>query len=167
VHRDHHIGRLHHDDDMALRLDAELIDRLVGDGRSDDVSAADIDAYVRGGRALFHFDDGTLDLVACTDAHGDSFQMLGRARQRRALLARIEEAGPTSHWTTRLRRKWRAILAHFDTAGIAAPGKSHGLASGAVSTWRQSVGNCASVSGGRGFGGLAGGFGCSTESLNQ
>jgi hypothetical protein len=28
---------------------------------------------MRGGRTLLHFDDGALDLVACTDAHDESF----------------------------------------------------------------------------------------------
>src|SRR5260363_433921 len=43
----------------------------------------------------------------------------------------------------------------------------HCLASAAFSTVLQSAGICASVIGGRGFGGFGGGFGCSTESLNQ
>ena len=31
--------------------------------------AADVDADMRSGRALFYFDHGAPDLVACTDAH--------------------------------------------------------------------------------------------------
>ena len=41
------------------------------------------------------------------------------------------------------------------------------FASGAFSTALQAAGNCAIVIGGFGFGGTFGGFGCSTESLNQ
>jgi hypothetical protein len=41
------------------------------------------------------------------------------------------------------------------------------FASGAAKTCRHAAGNCASVIGGFGFGGIFGGFGCSTESLNQ
>jgi hypothetical protein len=41
------------------------------------------------------------------------------------------------------------------------------FASGAANMSRQAAGICASVIGGFGFGGSAGGFGWSTESLNQ
>ncbi len=43
----------------------------------------------------------------------------------------------------------------------------YGFASGAASTALQAAGNCASVIGGRGFGGFSGGFGWMIESLNQ
>ena len=43
----------------------------------------------------------------------------------------------------------------------------YGFASGAANTSLQAAGSCASVIGGFGFGGSFGGFGCSTESLNQ
>jgi hypothetical protein len=46
-------------------------------------------------------------------------------------------------------------------------GKRHGFASGAAKTCRHAAGSCASVIGGFGFGGIFGGFGCSTASLNQ
>src|SRR5581483_8518250 len=69
IHRDHDVGRLDHDRDVALGLDAELVDGLVGDRRRHDLAAADIDADMRGGGALGHFGNGTLELVACTDAH--------------------------------------------------------------------------------------------------
>jgi hypothetical protein len=48
-----------------------------------------------------------------------------------------------------------------------AAGRDHCLASGAASTALQAGGNCASVIGGRGFGGFGGGFGRMIESLNQ
>ena len=44
---------------------------------------------------------------------------------------------------------------------------AYGLASGAANMSRQAAGICASVIGGFGFGGSGGGFGWSTESLNQ
>ena len=37
-------------------------------------------ADVRRGRALLHFDDGALDLVACTDAHGEILNYIPRFR---------------------------------------------------------------------------------------
>lgn len=43
----------------------------------------------------------------------------------------------------------------------------HCFASGAANTCLQASGNCASVIGGRGFGGSFGGFGWMIESLNQ
>src|ERR1700687_59794 len=69
IHRDHDVGGLHHDGHLIFGLDAEFIDRLIGDRGGDDLAIADIDADMRGGRALLDFDNGALDLVACTDAH--------------------------------------------------------------------------------------------------
>jgi hypothetical protein len=43
----------------------------------------------------------------------------------------------------------------------------YGLGSGAANTSRQAAGICARVIGGFGFGGFSGGFGWSTEALNQ
>ncbi len=48
-----------------------------------------------------------------------------------------------------------------------ATARHYRFASGAARTCRQAAGNCAMVIGGFGFGGTFGGFGCSTESLNQ
>jgi hypothetical protein len=48
-----------------------------------------------------------------------------------------------------------------------AAGCGYCFASGAANTCLQAAGNCASVIGGRGFGGTFGGFGWRTESLNQ
>ena len=48
-----------------------------------------------------------------------------------------------------------------------APCPPYGFASGAARTCRHASGNCASVIGGFGLGRNFGGFGCSTESLNQ
>jgi hypothetical protein len=59
------------------------------------------------------------------------------------------------------------ILAHFKAAGIVHWRDAYGLASGAANISRQAAGICASVIGGFGFGGSGGGFGWSTESLNQ
>jgi hypothetical protein len=69
VYSNHDVGSLHDDGDVALGLDAQFIDRLVGDRGGYHLAVADIDADVRRGRALLHFDDGTFDLIACTDAH--------------------------------------------------------------------------------------------------
>src|ERR1700692_611038 len=69
IHSNHDIRGLHDDGDMAFGLDTQFIDRLVGDRGGDGLAVADIDADMRRSRALLHFDDGTLDLVACTDAH--------------------------------------------------------------------------------------------------
>src|SRR5262249_39572623 len=67
VHRDHDIGSLDDDRDVALGLDAELVDRFIGDRGRHDLAAADIDADMRGGGALGHFGHDALELVACTD----------------------------------------------------------------------------------------------------
>src|ERR1700721_759545 len=77
VHRNHHVGSLHHHGDVTLGPDAPLVDRLIGDRGGDDLAIADIDTNVRGGRTLRHFDDGALELVACTDAHDESFSISG------------------------------------------------------------------------------------------
>src|SRR3954449_4589624 len=83
VHRDHHIGRLDHHRDLPLRLDAEVVDRLVGDRGGHDRTVADVDTDVGRRGALRDFDDRSLDLVACTDAHGLS-QWLARATKPHA-----------------------------------------------------------------------------------
>src|SRR6478736_564447 len=44
VHRNHDVGRLDHHRDLALRLDAEIVDRFVGDRRRHDRAVADVDA---------------------------------------------------------------------------------------------------------------------------
>jgi hypothetical protein len=44
---------------------------------------------MRGGRALFHFDNGALDLVACTDAHDGSSTLF----IPRMTTARIDKSG--------------------------------------------------------------------------
>src|SRR5260370_37550314 len=72
VHCNHDVGGLHHDGHFICGLDAEFIDRLIRDRGGDDLPIADIDADMRGGRALLDFNDGAFDLVACTDAHGGS-----------------------------------------------------------------------------------------------
>jgi hypothetical protein len=60
---------------MTVDLDAEFVDRLVGDRGGDDLAVADIDADMRGGRPLLDVDDGALELVVCADAHDESFKM--------------------------------------------------------------------------------------------
>src|SRR5579859_2908541 len=64
---------------MAVGLDAQLVHRLVGDRGGDDLAVADIDADVRGGRALLYVDDDAFELVTCTDAHGGSHTIQPRA----------------------------------------------------------------------------------------
>src|ERR1700733_5773905 len=88
IHRDHDVGGLHHHGNGALGLDAQFIDRLIGDRGGDDLAVADVDADMGSGGALFHFDDGAFDLVACTDAHGGSFCMIPRMT-----MARIDKSG--------------------------------------------------------------------------
>src|SRR5436305_12362960 len=56
VDRNHDVGSFHHDSCLAAGLDAEFIDRLIGDRGRDDLAASDIDADMRRGYALLHFD---------------------------------------------------------------------------------------------------------------
>src|SRR6185369_11079055 len=70
VDGNHDVGSFHHDRRLAAGLDAEVVHRLIGDGGGDDLATSDIDADMGRGCALLHLDDGTLALVACTDAHG-------------------------------------------------------------------------------------------------
>src|ERR1700761_8382300 len=69
VYSNHNVGSLHDDGDVAFGLDAQFIDRFVGDRGGDGLTVADIDTDMRRCRALLHVDDGALDLIACTDAH--------------------------------------------------------------------------------------------------
>src|SRR5262249_41266124 len=80
VYPNHDVGGFHHDGRLAAGLDAEIIDGLVSDRRGDDLTAADIDADMRCGRAFPYLYNGTLDLVACTDAH-DGPHNAGRAQE--------------------------------------------------------------------------------------
>src|SRR3984885_15372996 len=59
VYSNHNVGSFHDDGDMAFGLDAQFIDRLIGDRRGNDLTVADIDTDMRRGRALLPFDDGT------------------------------------------------------------------------------------------------------------
>jgi len=79
---DHDVGSLDHRGDLAASLDAEIIDGFIGDRGSHDLASADVDADMRGGGAFLDFDDGTLDLIACTDAHEKSFASLSRVWRR-------------------------------------------------------------------------------------
>ena len=45
---------------MTLGLDAEFVDRLIGDCGSDNLPVADIDPYMGGGGAFFDFDERCL-----------------------------------------------------------------------------------------------------------
>jgi hypothetical protein len=89
---------------MALGLDAEFIDRLVGDGGGDNLALADIDANMRGGRALLHFDDGAFDLVACTDAHDGSLEPRAVKPRTRGLSNRMKGWDRRPRGAARLRR---------------------------------------------------------------
>ena len=53
IDRDHDVGGLYHDDDLAARLDGEVIDRFIGDRGGDDLAVADINTHMRGSRTLF------------------------------------------------------------------------------------------------------------------
>src|SRR5262249_5149150 len=65
---DHDVGSLDHHSDAILHLDAKIVHGFIGDRGGHDV-AANIDADMRGGRALFHFHDDAPDMVACPEAH--------------------------------------------------------------------------------------------------
>src|SRR5437764_15268430 len=82
IHRDHDVGRLDHDGDVTIGLDAEVVDRLVSDRGGDDLAATDIDATMGCGCAPLPFDAGALDPVACPRAH-DGFPPSCRGWSRR------------------------------------------------------------------------------------
>src|SRR5580692_7294748 len=102
---------------MAFGLDAQIIDRLVGDRGGDDLAASDIDADVRGGRALLHFDDGALDLVACTDAHGGPHGVALAHGIAARPLVQDEKPGPPSQMPLALTARENPTLAHFQAEG--------------------------------------------------
>ena len=52
----HHVRRLDDGVNLVADLEAEIVDSLVGDGGGDD-GAVDVDANMRGGRALLDVDD--------------------------------------------------------------------------------------------------------------
>src|SRR5262249_54107933 len=83
VDADHHVARLDHGVGWLAGRELQLFDRFVGDGSGDSL-AADIDLHVRGGRALLHLDDPTLEPVARRDLHDPSPQ--------------IADITPPAHW---------------------------------------------------------------------
>ena len=108
-----------------------------------------------------------------TGLPGSAEDILAAARQLGAPIRRV-----VAFYAT---RSMPSVMTH---AGVMGPGRAsrpgttevgeaayrsapYGCASGACSTALHAAGICASVIGGRGFGGSFGGFGCSTPSLNQ
>jgi hypothetical protein len=75
----HHVRRLDDGVDLVADLKPEIVDGLIGDGGGDD-GAVDIDANMRGGRALLDVDDLAGERVAGGDSQGPSFGNL-RAMQ--------------------------------------------------------------------------------------
>src|SRR3984957_8003606 len=88
----------------------------------------------------------------CRERAGSRIEMKGGT---------VVPAGPRAYGATALNLS--AFWAHGDSQLA----RFYGLASGAARTWRQAAGNCASVIGGLGFGGSAGGFGWITSSFTQ
>ena len=88
VDRDHDVGGLDHQADAAVHLDAELVDRLVGDRGRQDISS-DVDVNMRSGRAFLDFDYDAPDVVACTDAHGETLLKLALATDKRMEIGRL------------------------------------------------------------------------------
>src|ERR1700733_2262466 len=74
IDRDHDVGRLDDGDGGAAHLEAELVDRFIGDRRGDDLPRRDLEADVSGRGALLHVDNFAFELIACADFHGRSFR---------------------------------------------------------------------------------------------
>src|SRR5690349_951815 len=88
---DEHVRGLD-DGDRRLALgELQLVDGLVGDGRGHH-GIADIDADMRGGGTLDHLGDGALQLVACTDLHGEISWFLAPPSGRPALYSGKHDA---------------------------------------------------------------------------
>lgn len=73
VNTDHNGGSLDDRISSLADLEAEFLDGGHGDGGADDVAAADVylDDAVDG--ALLNGDDGSLELISCTEFHGVIF----------------------------------------------------------------------------------------------
>src|SRR5262245_52457966 len=68
IRSDHHIGGLDDRVSLLARRKLQLIDSRIGDGGRDN-SAADVDFDVRRRSPLRHFNDLSLEGIACTDLH--------------------------------------------------------------------------------------------------
>src|ERR1700722_15183845 len=112
---------------MTFGLDAQIIDRLVGDRGGHDLAASDVDADVRGGGALLDFDDGALDLVACTDPHGGPHGVALAYGVAARLLVQDEKPGPPSQNAP---RAYGARIS--DISAFSGRRKSPGAASGSA-----------------------------------
>ena len=64
VDTDHHVAGLDHRIGVLAGGEAQFVDGLVGDRRCDDLSAADIDLYMRRRRTFLDVDDLAFDAVA-------------------------------------------------------------------------------------------------------
>src|SRR5262245_11335296 len=69
---DHHVGGFDDGNHLVVRGEVEVIDRLVGDRGGDNHAIADVDLYMRGGRAVVNFDHTTDELVSRADLSGMS-----------------------------------------------------------------------------------------------
>src|SRR6185312_1096389 len=92
VDRDHHAARLDHRIGRFAGREAELVGRFVGDRGGEDLPA-DVDADMRGCRALLHLDDASFELIARAELH-DLHSRCG-AKARNALALRLTEAEPS------------------------------------------------------------------------
>src|SRR5271165_302660 len=66
---DHHVRRLDDRQCIVADFEGEIVHRLVGDRRSDDDPAADIDANMRRRLTFGHRDDLALELIAGAELH--------------------------------------------------------------------------------------------------
>src|SRR5258706_2264941 len=92
---DHHVRRLDHRPRRVADLEAEIVDRLVGDRCRDHGAAADLDADVRGGLALAELDDLALELVARAELHDGTLLGGYGTRARTAHAVAVSERGPS------------------------------------------------------------------------
>lgn len=69
VDTNHYAGGLYHRVSFLADGEAQLLDRVHGDSRGDDVTAADVNLDYTVDGALLDVGDGALELIACAEFH--------------------------------------------------------------------------------------------------
>ena len=76
VHTDHDGGRLDHGIGLAADLQTELFNRIHGDGGAHNVAGADVDLHDAVDGAFLDVNDGSLELISCTEFHMNNLLLI-------------------------------------------------------------------------------------------